>query len=141
MIRWTFLLLVVLPTATVVRNQQLRFESPAQELSSLFRCGGGSARSTVIQFQCGVNYKRRRRPTPYQRRVGTPAAAAKSTRNICKNRIFWTKEVILLPGAAEDEALRGPRKSFLMNQGFIRSELEIYKNWSKVEMVEFIKST
>ena len=49
------------------------------------------------------------------------------------------KEAILLPGAAEDELVLGRRKFFLINQGFIRSELEIYWSWSKVDTMEFIK--
>ena len=41
--------------------------------------------------------------------------------------IFRTKEVTLLPGVAENEVVRGPRKSDLMGQSFIRSEVRINK--------------
>ena len=102
-----------------------RFDSPAQELSRIFRRGGNST------FQCGINY-RTRRPVPYER-----AAAATSTSTVNRNRIFWTKEVILLPGVAENEVVRGLRKSDLMGQRFIRSELEINKCWGEVEIIEF----
>ena len=108
------------------RNQR-RFHSPAQELSAIFRRGGNST------FQRGINHKPRR-PVPYQR-----AAAATSTSTVNRNRIFRTKEVILLPGVAENEVVRGPRKSDLMGQGFIRSELEINKCWSEVEIMDFLE--
>ena len=96
------------------RNQR-RFDSPAQELSARFRRGGHST------FQRGINH-RLTRPVSYQR-----AAAATSNNTVNRNRIFQTKEVILLPGVAENEVFRGPRKSDLMGQGFIRNELEINK--------------
>ena len=94
------------------RNQR-RFDSPAQELSAIFRREGNST------FQRGINH-RPRRPAPYQR-----AAAATSTSTVNRNRTFRTKEVILSLGVAENEVVRGPRKSDLMRQWFIRSELEI----------------
>ena len=105
------------------RNQR-RFDSPAQELSAIFRCGGNST------FQRGINH-RPRRPVPYQR-----AAAAISTSTVNRNQIL---EVILLPGVAENEVVRGPRRSDLMSQGFIRSELEINKCWSEVEIMDFLE--
>ena len=108
------------------RNQR-RFDSPAQELSAIFRRGGNST------FQRGIKH-RPRRPAPYQR-----AAAATSTSTVNRNRIFRTKEVILLPGVAENEVVRGPRKSDLMGQGFIRSELEIHKCWSEFEIMDFLE--
>ena len=70
----------------------------------------------------------------YQREL---AAASTSTAN--RNRIFQTKEVILLPGVAENEVVRRPRKSDLMVQGFIRSEPELNKCWSEVEIMEFLE--
>ena len=63
-------------SSSVVTNRQFRFESPAQEFSSIFRRSGGSAIPPVTQFQRGVNYTPRRRPALYQRMVGTPAVAA-----------------------------------------------------------------
>ena len=42
-----------------------------------------------------------------------------------------------MPEAAEDSIVRGPKKSFLINQGFTRSELEIYKSYSEMEIIEF----
>ena len=54
----------------------------------MFRLEGGLQRSPVTQFQRGIKHTPRKRPTPYQRKVGTPAAAATSTRNINRNRIF-----------------------------------------------------
>ena len=63
-------------------NRQFRFGTPVNELSSTFRRREGSKKSSVIQFQRDVNYTPRRRSTPYQKRVGRPAAAATSTRNV-----------------------------------------------------------
>ena len=71
---------------------------------------------------------------PYQREL---AATSTSTAN--RNRIFQTKEVILLPGVAENEVVRRPRKSDLMVQGFIRSEPEVNKCWSEVEIMDFLE--
>ena len=107
------------------RNQR-RFDSPSQDLSAIFRRGGNST------FQRSINH-RPRRPVPYQR-----AAAATSTSTVNRNRIFRTKEVILLPGVTANEVVRGPRKSDLMGQGFIRSKLEINKFWSEVEIMDFL---
>lgn len=60
---------------------------------------------------------RPRRPVPYHR----AAAATSSTSTVNKDQISRTKEVIMLAGVAENEGLRGLRKSDLMDQGFIRS--------------------
>ena len=69
----------------------------ATRTSTIFRSGGNST------FQCGINH-RHRRPAPPQR-----AAAGTSTSTVNRNRIFRTKEVILLPGGAENEVVRGLR--------------------------------
>ena len=98
------------------RNQR-RFDSPAQEFSAIFRRRGNST------IQCGINH-RSRRTVSYQR------AAAKSTSTVNRTRIFRTKKVILLPGVAQHEVVRGPRKSDLIGQGSIRNELETNKFWS-----------
>ena len=66
-------------------------------------------------------------------------AATISTRTVNRNRMFRTKEVIPLSRVAENEVVRGPRNSALMSQGFIRSELEINKCWSKIEIMNFIE--
>ena len=79
--------------SSVVSTQQLRTKTPAQEFSSI---------TSVTQFYHGVNHTPRRRPKLYQGRGSTPAAAATSTRNVNRNRIFRTNEVILLLGAAEE---------------------------------------
>ena len=52
-------------SSSVVTNWQFRFESPVQEFSSIFRRARGSTKSPVTQFQRGVSYTPRRRPTPY----------------------------------------------------------------------------
>ena len=72
-------------SSSVVRNRQ-------QELSSIISRGGGSTRSPVTPFQHVVDYRPRKRPKPYQRRVGTPAATATSTRNVNRNIIFQKKK-------------------------------------------------
>ena len=59
---------------------------------------------------------------------------ATSTSTVNRTRIFRTKEVILLPGVAENEVVRGSKKSDLMRQGFIRGELERNKRWSDAEI-------
>ena len=102
-------------------RNQCRFGSPAQEFSATFRRGGNSP------TQCGINHSPRR-PVPYQR------AAATSTRTVNRTTILRTKEVILLPGVSENEVVRWSRKSDLMGQGFIRSELEINNRWSEAEI-------
>ena len=69
-------------SSNFVTNHQFRFESPAQELSSILRHAGGSIETPGTQFQRGVNYTPRRRSTPSQRRVGTSAAAVTFIRNV-----------------------------------------------------------
>lgn len=56
---------------------------------------------------------RPRRPVPYYR----VAAATSSTSTVNKDQTSRTKEVVLLAGVAENEGLRGLRKSDLMDQG------------------------
>ena len=107
------------------RNQR-RFDSPAQEFSAIFRRRGNST------VQCGINH-RSRRTVSYQK------AAAKSTSTVNRTRIFRTKKVILLPGVAQHEVVRGPRKSDLLGQGFIRNELEINKSWSETVYTNIYK--
>ena len=58
-------------------------------------------------FQRGINHKPGR-PVLYHR-----AVSATSTSTVNRNQIFRMKEVILLPGVAENEVARGPRKSNL----------------------------
>ena len=58
-------------------------------------------------FQRGINHKPGR-PVLYHR-----AESATSTSTANRNQIFRMKEVILLPGVAENEVARGPRKSNL----------------------------
>ena len=41
-------------------------------------------------------------------------AAVTSTSTVKRNLIFWIKEVILLPGVAENEVVRGLQKSDLI---------------------------
>ena len=58
-------------------------------------------------FQRGINHKPGR-PVLCHR-----AVSATSTSTANRNQIFRMKEVILLPGVAENEVARGPRKSNL----------------------------
>ena len=62
-------------------------------------------------FQRGINHKPGR-PVLYHR-----AVSATSTSTANRNQIFRMKEVILLPGVAENEVVRGPRKSNLRAKG------------------------
>ena len=80
----------------ITGKNQLRFDSLYQEFSAIFRRRGNST------IQCGINH-RSKRTVPYQR------AAATSTSTVNKTRIFRTKEVILLPGVAQHEVVRGSK--------------------------------
>ena len=63
-------------------------------------------------FQRGINHK------PGRPVLGHRAASATSTSTANRNQIFRMKEVILLPGVAENEVVvRGPRKSNLRAKG------------------------
>ena len=92
------------------RNQR-RFGSPPQKFSATFRRGGNST------IQCGINH-RSTKSNVYQH---------------CQQNSDLS-EVILLPGVAENEVVRGSKKSDLMRQGFIRGELERNKRWSDAEI-------
>ena len=59
---------------------------------------------------------------------------------IRRSSIFRTREVILLPTANKNEVVRGQRKNLLMSEGFVRSELDINKNWDEKEVIEFFES-
>ena len=109
--------------SSVVSTQQLRTKTPAQEFSSI---------TSVTQFYHGVNHTPRRRPKLYQGRGGgggTSAAAAISTRNVNRNRIFRTNEVILLLGAAEEvEIMEFIEKKFEVESNSKRTwELQVQK--------------
>ena len=58
-------------------------------------------------FQRGIN------PKPGRPVLCHRAVSATSTSTANRNQIFRMKEVILLPGVAENEVARGPRKSNL----------------------------
>lgn len=107
---------MVAVSTTLTEINEIWLHSPALELSVIFRRN--------LKFQCDINH-RPKRPVPYQRE-----ATATSTSTVNRNWIFRTKEVTLLPGVAENEVVRGPRKNDLMGQSFIRSEVRINKCWS-----------
>ena len=51
--------------------------------------------------------------------------------------LYYTKEVILLPTASENDVVRGgKRKQILMESGFILSEICINKNWSEKQVLD-----
>ena len=122
-----------------------RYNSPAQEFSSIFQRGGSSS---GVPYQRGRNHARgypypRSRPASQVRggrsalstsRTQTARASSASTSRA--SSIFRTKEVILLPGKNDSEVCRGNRKVLLMNSGFIRSELELDRRWTAQQVVE-----
>lgn len=74
---------------------------------------------------------------PYQKKSSAAGSGGRS-RNSAK---FITKKVVLLPDNNETKIIRGERKALLMEQGFIRSELELDKSWDEREVHEFLKSS
>ena len=143
------------------QSSNRQFVSPAEEFSAVFRRGGSTAGPVFQRGRAHGPAARGRnvRNAPYQPRRSSsspgnsnctsrggragrnvaPPAASTAARNVSVSTIFRTKEVVLLPSSTENEVLRGRRKSLLMSQGFVRSELELDRNWSEKEVIEFFE--
>ena len=99
-----------------------RYSTPAEEFSALFRRGSSSCSSTPT-FQRGVSHRQPNQATRVRRWAASApyTTSRNSNRPRARDKIFRTKDVVLLADSKAERIVRAPEKADLMERGAQRT--------------------